>query len=163
MRTLGIDLGKRGGLVLLAEDGALLGWARTPLAGKDYDGFEMAAKLRWALDQCADSPLRAFVESPNVMKLYPTAAFQVGMGFGRWIQALEAAQIGYRVVAASTWTSMFLPTKRKGWTRPQRKEFLVQQARRLCPPGIPWDALNKEARSGVADALLLAEYGRRVG
>lgn len=163
MNNLGIDLGKHGGLVLLGQDGALLAWARTPLAGKEYDGFAMQSRLDEVLDNCAGQPVRAFVEAPNVMGLFSKQAAAVGTGYGRWVQALEIKGVGYRVITATSWTAMFLPAKRKGMTREDRKGHLVRMARTLHPTAVPWDSLNKDTRSGVADALLIAEYGRRKG
>lgn len=165
---MGLDLGKHGGLVLLAENGALLGWARTPLAGKEYDGRRMAKVLSELLDQCPEGePLRAFVEQPAPIlrggASSPLTGLAIGTGYGRWIQALDMLEIGYRVIGASTWTAMFLPTKRKGMTREDRKAHLVRMARQRHPKGIPWDSLNKDSRSGVADALLIAEWGRLKG
>ena len=180
MASIGIDLGKKGGIVSLRGDGALLGWARTPLAGKEYDGFGMEARLVWILDRCAGEPVRAFIEAPVIMKLRAPQAFSVGEGCGRWMQALQDAGIGFEMVQPLKWVRFYLPApkrKKRGPDDPketdaqaderrmknrlENKKRLLERARRLHPTGIPWDSLNQEARSGVADALLIAEYGRR--
>jgi hypothetical protein len=176
MNSIGIDLGKHGGLVLLASDGALLGWARTPLIGKHYDGHAMAYKLRCLLDWVPEGEeTRAFVEAPAVFGLMNSQAAAVGEGVGRWMQALEMSSVSYQLVPAQTWVPVFAPTQKRRPGQPKespqakqarlvrnrkaRKEKLVLEAMRRFP-GIPWSTLNKVAASGVADAALLAEWGR---
>ena len=162
MHSLGIDIGKYGGLVEMDPRGAVTYWSRTPLAAKEYDGFAMATALETAKER-AGGDVRAFIERPNVMGLFPPQAMAVGAGFGRWMQALEMIGIGWVAVSASVWTKMYLPAKGKKMTREERKANEIMTARRLCPTRIPWDRLNKQARSGVADSYLIANYGRLKG
>ena len=163
MNYLGLDPGKHGAVVVLSPDGGVLDWWRTPLAAKDYDGPAMQRIAR-ASAVMSNAGLRAFLEAPAVYGLYSSLAYTVGFGFGRWMHALESEQVSIgRIVPASVWTAMFLPAKRKGMSKKDRKAHLVAQARRLQPEKIPWDTLNQQARSGVADALLIAEWGRRKG
>jgi hypothetical protein len=176
---IGIDLGKRGALVALRQDGSPLWWCRAPLLGKEYDGFRMH-EAGCRLARLGES--RAFIEAPNVMKLYPAQAMAVGVGFGRWMQVLEAVGIGYVVVPARTWVRTFLPAPKRKPRDPQapsespaeadarrkaqrasNKEALLARARQLHPTVIPWEQLSWETASGVADALLIAEHGRLRG
>lgn len=177
MKFLGIDLGKRGALVLLDGDGALLGWWRTPLAGKEYDGYAMARRLEWVLEKSAGDTVRAFVEGPVVMALHSPQAEAVGEGVGRWKQALDMKGIGYQLVYPSKWVPVFAPREkrkknpdetpkqaeaRRRRQRLENKERLMAEARRRYPKEILWDDLTTETRSGVADALLIAEWGRTI-
>lgn len=179
MNALGIDLGKHGGLVLLAGDGTVRCWTRTPLSGKEYDGRGMAAALRGVLDRCSGQEIRAFVEAPATFNQRTPQALVTGIGVGRWMQALDMLNVPYQFVYAQTWVPVFAPRPKRARgkdapaetleqkkARRQRdhkdsKERLMVAARWLQPTAVPWDSLNKVDRSGIADALLLAEYGRR--
>jgi hypothetical protein len=160
---LGIDLGKQGAAVLLDPHSQPIGAWPTPLLAQDYDGMGLLELLKQAK---ACGPCRAFVEQPMAIAQNGIGnALTVGMGFGRWCQTLDVVGIGFVVVPANRWTTMWLPPpkKRKGWTREQRKDFLFRQARTRWPEAIAWDRFRTDQRSGLADAALLAEWGRVKG
>lgn len=182
MASLGLDPGKRGALSALHRSGALITWARTPLIGGEYDGRRMGRILKDVLAKCAeagDPDLRAFVETPLVFNLQGPQAMAIGQGVGRWIQTLELLGIGWTFVHPQTWVRAYIPKPnrqkpppgeskkdkdaRLRKNRTENKAKLLAIAMQRWPVAVPWDRLNKEAQSGVADASLLADYGRLKG
>ena len=83
------------------------------------------------------------------------ASFSLGYSFGVWIGILAALEIPYQTVAPQTWKALLM----KG--EPKEKDASRLVARRLWPTQTE-EALSRKKDHGRADALLIAEYGRRI-
>jgi hypothetical protein len=168
MRYLGIDPGKEGAIATVDEGGLCIEVLATPMVtaekgGRDaFDLVEICGVLRRHLDRGA-----LFV---TVEKLAPLPAmaggrrmggtianFNRGMARG-WEWMLVAMGIPYHMVAPQRWQRSMLADTGEGDTG---RRALVA-AKRLWP----LTSLRRTARSrkddeDFADALLLAEFGRR--
>lgn len=92
----------------------------------------------------------AILESVHSMpKQGVASSFSFGRGFGLWEGILVALGIPYLLVAPQTWKAVMLRDM------PKDKNAAKLQASRL------WPDLDRLSH-GEADALLMAEYGRRI-
>ncbi len=162
MNILGIDPGKSGAVVLLNER-YIVDWWCAPIIGKEYNGFEMQRISVKVLGYCGPLKTTAFIEFQNAgaynkLKIGATSIFQMGLGYGRWLQALEGNGIPYRTVTPAMWMKKF--ASKAKISGKERKAYHVLLARRMWPTSVPWDKLPKDAREGIAEAALIAEYGR---
>lgn len=83
------------------------------------------------------------------------ASFSLGYSFGIWIGILAALEIPYQTVAPQTWKALLMKNE------PKEKDASRLVARRLWPTQTE-EALSRKKDHNRADALLLAEYGRRI-
>jgi hypothetical protein len=84
------------------------------------------------------------------------SAFKFGANYGMLVMALTAADIRWEPVAPSKWQREFglvIPGKKK-LTDTQKKNLHKAAAQRLFP--------GLKITHAIADALLIAEWGRRV-
>lgn len=82
-----------------------------------------------------------------------SAMFKFGMNFGAVKMALIAANIPFTEVTPSTWQRvMGIPSKSKSESKPEFKRRIKKRAQELFRGNITLH---------TADALLIAEYGRR--
>lgn len=154
MVYIGIDPGKGGALARIWWGGAAV--EPVPLVGKEYDIRSMLVMLY------ADYPasVRAVIERVHAMpKQGRTSMLSIGYGAGLWHALLTAKGIGFSVVSAVTWQKMMLA----GVNCDDRKRASILVAKRLFP-GV---SLRRTERckvddDGMADALLMAEYCRRI-
>ncbi len=166
---LGIDPGLHGALAVLYGDGRAPGVWPTPTLtvpkGKRrvrvYDlgamwdliltiGQEMALPDEWF---CVVELAQAF-PGQGVVSMFST-----GYGYAAWLMALTVAEVPHQTVHPATWKRiMFRDAAAK-----QGKGAAIQLAKRLFP-GVSLRP-SQQARTdsdGMAEALLLAEYGRRL-
>lgn len=82
-----------------------------------------------------------------------TSAFNFGMGFGIWLGIITALNMPHEQVAPVTWKKRLMldMAKEKDASRMRATQLFPQASRDL----------NLKKHHGRADALLLAEYGRR--
>lgn len=92
-----------------------------------------------------------------------TSAFNFGDGFGQVKGILEALEIPYELVHPIKWKKLFSCTLGKSATTKEKKEKDLEVARRLFPHvDFKRTAKCKSPWYDAADAILLAEYGRRM-
>jgi hypothetical protein len=84
------------------------------------------------------------------------SAFKSGVGYGALQMALTACDIPYEIVSAAKWQRVIGVTVPKGktMTATQKKNMHKEKAQQLFP--------NLKVTHAIADALLIAEYGRRI-
>jgi len=82
-----------------------------------------------------------------------TSAFNFGLGFGVWLGILAALQIPFEKVHPKRWKAALMKDMGK------EKDASRIKAMQLYPGSAK--SLNLKKHHGRADALLLAEYGRR--
>jgi hypothetical protein len=155
---VGIDPGLGGALAVI--DGHAVKLYDTPTAfigtkGKrDYLIANMADILmRHGKDETESF---AVVESVHSMPAQGVASsFSFGRGLGIWEGVLSALQIPYAKVAPQTWKKALL------FDMPRdNKDSSRIAATRLFPNAA--DMLARKKDDGRAEALLMAEYGRRL-
>ena len=154
---VGIDPGVTGGIAFLdAETGELIHAARTPIlpvpGKKEYDIQGMRQMLA-----PEDYELRLVtIEKVGVMpRDGRVGAFSFGCGYGIWLGLMAALAIPYIEVPPQRWQSKMLAGLPRG---PKSKASAMRAAKSLFP-NIP---VRVKADNGIADAALLAEYGRRI-
>ena len=155
---LGIDPGFDGALALLDHNGACFGIADTPTTflrrkpqRREYNLPEIRQLLYYYQDLY--KPLRAALESTHAMpKQGVRSMFQMGLGLGMWMGMLAGLAIPYELIPPQRWKKVMLDGMPKG------KLTALVKARQLWPSA----ELGLKKHVGRADALLLAEYLRRV-
>jgi len=153
---IGIDPGVTGGVTILdADSGRLIEAARTPIlpvpGKKEYDLNAMRETLaRW------DEVRLVTIEKVGVMPHDGrVGAFSFGCGYGIWLGLMAALSIPYMEVPPQRWQSKMLAGLPRG---PKSKASAMRAAKSLFPT-IP---VRVKADNGIADAALIAEYGRRI-
>lgn len=145
MTTLGIDPGKSGGLALIDDDGTLIDAVKMPAT----DGDLLDLLREWQ-EQYEPRAWLEFVRSSPQMGV--TSAFTFGRGYGALRMALFAAGIPFTEVTPAKWQRGYkLPKSSVGTTA--KKRVHKQRARELFP--------SAKVTHALADALLIADYGRR--
>lgn len=143
--TLGIDPGKSGAFALVASDGTLIDLVKMP----PTDG-EILDLLREWHEQYDPRCKLEFVRSSPQMGV--TSAFTFGRGYGGLTMALRAVGIPFEEVTPAKWQRGYkLPKSSVGPTA--KKNAHKQRARDLFP--------GAKITHATADALLIAEWGRR--
>lgn len=100
------------------------------------------------------SDLVAVLENVHAMpKQGVTSSFNFGRGFGLWEMGLIALKIPYTLVAPQTWKRELLADMSKD------KGSSILRAKQLFPHISEHLKLSKD--EAKAEALLMAEYGRR--
>ena len=143
---VGIDPGNTGALAVL--DAA--GWC------KNIVDFGTPGYTDWV---GIDNTYKVMLEKVNAMpKQGVSSTFKLGMAYGYNIGMLEAWGISYTFVTPAKWqASMYDSAARTGNT----KKDSLALARRLFPE-LARNELRLEKHHNRSDALLLAEYCRRL-
>jgi len=140
---VGVDPGKNGGIAILDQNGVVLRSERMPDA--DADLLEI---LLWPSHEAPLIPGRAVIEKvASSPQMGVASAFSFGMQFGRCCMALTAARLPFDMVNARTWQ------RRLDCFSEGDKRVTRARALQLFP--------STKVTHYIADALLLAEYGRR--
>lgn len=170
MIHIGIDPGLSGAIAIIRSSQDILFYDTpcvTVKVGKSMKSQMDAAACRALLQGYVDqepmviiekvSPMPSFnrdgVEERRTMGV--TSAFNFGMGYGIWIGICAALLIPYQLVHPRTWKAELMRDMGK------EKDASRIKAMQL----FPWSAKNlmRKKDHGRADALLLAEWGRRNG
>lgn len=152
MRIIGIDPGKKGGIAVLNERGEIEGSVVMPeLAEGVADVLEVFTKFK----------THVYLEKAQAMpKNGVCAMFNYGVHFGELRGILVTYKIPHTLVAPATWTKSMhqgTPTNLKAKARSH------MAARRLFPNAdLMATERSKVPHDGLIDALLIAEYGRRI-
>ena len=152
MIVIGIDPGLGGAVAVLNRHGSILRLEDTPtfqLSGKrEYDVRGMADILRDYTEEA-----HAFIERQVALpRENISAAFKLGVGYGVWLGILGALGIPHTAVSPQVWQrDMYHGAVGEG------KDRSLLVASRLWP-----DLKIPRTRHDRADALLIAEYARRV-
>lgn len=136
-KYLGIDPGRSGGWALIDALGSPISWSKMP--DTESDLLHVLCSM--------DRPVWATLEKVNAMTPGRRAAFLLGSSSAAIRVSLLAAKIPFEEVAPSAW-QLRLRARTKG-----DKNVTKRKAQELFP-GI-------RVTHAIADALLLAEYGRR--
>lgn len=148
MRILGLDPGISGAYALIDDHDLIV--EPFPLAGKQLDLAELYREWR-TLD-----PEIAVIESVHAMpKQGSVSTFTFGRGLGQIEGVLAALEIRREYVTPQAWKKLVLAGTAKD--KPAAVEYATRAfpAARLVQPGC------RKPHDGMADAICLAEYGRR--
>lgn len=161
MIYIGIDVGKKGAIARVSAKGECRVYPQ-PLLGKQPDECAMANFLRYG-NTGGTEPVghyrRAYIEKAQAMpKQGVTSMFSYGTLFGMWRGMLVALGIPYEIIPPRTWQKVML----SGVQRDDTKAASILVAKRLFPGVnlLPTPKCRKHS-DGMADALNIAEYGRR--
>lgn len=157
---LGIDPGKTGGMAAMDDAGQVI--SRLPIptlatgvgSRRDYDEGQIVVWLR----QFMRDRVAAFLESQQA---YPgqgaVSNFSTGGGYYLWRGILAALGISYEIVRPQTWQKAMLDA-----VSGDTKARAVATCKRLFPDvDLRVSERGTKPHDGVADALLIAEFGRR--
>lgn len=143
MFYIGVDPGSKGGLAAIREDGNVC----YALPYSD-DNLKMLSEVynhdsTWIVEQVHAMPGQGV-----------TSMFNFGRSFGYILGVLEAHEIPYQLVSPQKWQNSLSI---------HSKDESVSHAKRLFPKANlkPTERSRKDS-DGIADALNLAEYGRRL-
>lgn len=178
MLIVGIDPGKNGAMVSIDDHGKV-NKTVIPLIGKQLDILTLTNIFRQWPKECPE--VRLFIE--DVHAIHGSAAgstFSFGFVCGAIQTAAAAMQIPYILVNPKVWQAVVyhgIPEIRKPSTSitygPRKgqiqkgkidtKKMSLLAARRLFPEvDLRKSDTCKVPHDGIVDALLIAEYGRRV-
>jgi len=153
--TLAIDPGLDGALGWVGEQ---CGAERMPTLDSRPDLTRIRARL------VELNPSLVLIEKPEAMPRQGSQTYlKVGVNWGLIVGMMTEMGIPMSEVRAVTWkTRMGIALKGKEVTPKQRKERAIAEARKLFP-GVELKASSRctTYHDGMAEALLLAEYGRR--
>jgi hypothetical protein len=142
---LGIDPGVHGGLAVLDADGRVIRLAPMP---DDELGLVMLVEEIYRAAALAHVRLVAYLEHVQAHKgWHASGAFTIGRSVGACLAALMAYEITTEPVAPTRWMRAL------GCLTGGDKRVTLRRARQLFPA--------QRVTHAVADALLIAEYGRR--
>lgn len=148
MNIIGIDPGKEGGIVLLSDDTSVV----LPYSLKnstEYDISTLIVELK-LLGDCY-----CFIEKVGPARKQGVASmFTFGQGYGFLRGLLVAHKIPFEEVPPTVWQAYLKCRPRGTFSRAEHKQHLKQRSQQLFP------SIN--ITLATADALLIAEYGRRV-
>lgn len=157
MILVGIDPGKKGAVVALNQSGGV----EFTAVMKDVSWF---ADQIEALKKSAENQIKVYLERAQAMpKNGAVSMFNYGVGYGELIGVLVALQIPFETVPPAVWTKTMHQSKKDTLTPKARS---LQAAQRLFPTVSLKDPHSsdraKKPHEGIVDALLIAEYGRRL-
>lgn len=146
MTIAGIDPGVEGGIAFIEPETQFA--CPLPYNAKVLDCINLRELL-------VGGNIRVFIEKPMLMGRQ-AGGLVIGTNYGRILATLELLRIPYREVAPNTWKSKLLgKTEGKGAAIALAKQLFPSVE--LVQPGC------RKPHDGVAEALLIGEWGRRHG
>jgi hypothetical protein len=144
MVYIGVDPGAGGGIAVLWPDQVHVETFKMPATERDILDL---------LERACQHPQRAVLEH-----VWSTpgqgGAFAFGRSVGHLEMALTAARIPFDKVLPKTWQKALGVVYRKGMTNVEKKNITKRRAQQLFP--------TLTITHAIADALLMAEYCRRI-
>lgn len=138
---IGIDPGKSGGITFITPGGKAVA-TKMPDTLKDL--YELLRDIDTTNDAGGFAMIELVHSSPQ---MGVKSAFTFGQGFGRLEMALTALCIPFEYVSPQKWQKAMSCLSRGD------KNVTKQRAQQLFP--------SIKVTHGIADSLLIAEYGRR--
>jgi len=151
MILLGLDPGLTGALAAIDSDGQIVALHDLPILRDGKLAFVDAPELVSHMTAArAGRPARILVERVSAMPRQGVASsFQFGVGFGSLLAACRFLAMPLELVTPAVW--------KRALGLPADKRASLDRARMLFPTA----ELHLAKHDGRAEALLLAEYGRR--
>ncbi len=160
---VGIDPGLDGAIAVLDERGRILSVQDMPVLVKKGKGkkrlyeetvlLSQLESVRKLFEETPDAEMTVAIENQHAMpKNGSVGGFSQGYGFGLLIMALTALGLSYTKVSSVSWKkALAIPAG-------SDKTADLVRARQLWPKA----ELARQKDNGRADALLIAEFARRV-
>ena len=145
---IGIDPGANGGIATLGADGEVHQALKMPAT--PHDIAEAIERNR------SGGGVFCYIENVGPMpKQGVSSTFKFGRGFGVLIGVLAALRVPHELVRPQVWQrTLAIPKRKRTESKTAFKNRLKQKAQQLFP--------QVKITHSVADALLIAEHGRRV-
>lgn len=161
MYFVGIDSGKQGAIAILNESGELEQILDMPLdvLGKHVDSLKLFnilleiarhGQIYITLEECRYTPKMNESSDKNISVM---TAFSFGRNYQACVSVLEIFQKPYNLVRPEIWKARFALFN-------LNKEGSILKAIQLFPKNQK-DIATRKKCDGRAEALLIAEYGRR--
>ena len=146
MIHIGIDPGKNGGLAWIKDSGK---------AEAERLNIETLASRLRVITGNGSIPSKCYVEKVHSMPKQGVAStFSFGTNYGFILGVLTAVGVNYELVQPSTW--------KKAMSVTADKRTSIRRCKELFPDvDLKATARCKKDHDGMAEALLIAEYGRR--
>ena len=143
MIYIGVDPGKSGGIAIIDSDGVIAFPFSEERLLIELDGIAQEYECICYLEHVHAMPKQGV-----------SSTFNFGMNFGFIQGVLKAYEIPYELVTPQKWKKEFSCTSDKNTS--------IEVCKRLFP-GVNLKATDrcKKDHDGIAEALLIAEYGRR--
>jgi crossover junction endodeoxyribonuclease RuvC len=160
MIFVGIDPGVTGAVAIINTDGdvAVQPWIDdTPIAavkkGKKTKSEYLPAQMAEILRAVPSSRAHVFIEKVAARPDQGVSSmFGFGKGYGIWIGIVAALGLSYTLVTPQAWKKMLM----QGMSDKDAARIRAQELYPGCA-----DQLKRKKDIGRADALLIAEFGRR--
>lgn len=156
MLFIGIDPGLDGAVAVTGACPTQV-WD-TPTVGQGKRTMDLRECHKVLAEQAGKgTPVMACIERVHAMPKQGVASvFTFGQGYGSWLALLAANGIAYQEVTPQSWKKHMLEGTDKS------KDAAVKRAMSLFP-GVPLVPKGcRVARDGRAEALLMAEFARRM-
>lgn len=165
----GIDLGFKGAIVVISDDGKVVNQLPMPtikviINKKERDAYDVGAIIQIALLTLSRCDMVYVEKVQPVMAKFGASSgssnFHLGFCLGMFQTALESFKVKYQLVKPKEWQKTFgivRPEEDDKWTT---KGAAYEVAKRMFPDA---QLTTKRGRvlDGISDALLIAEWGRR--
>jgi len=148
MLISGVDIGKKGAIAFINSK-----TLRAEVYAMPEDFLEVISLFERKLQE---DMLLVLVEKQQAFpKQGVVSTFKLGIQYGMILGILKALKIPYEEVSAKKWQKVMLGNYGKK-IRKEIKQLSLEKAKSLFP------YLDIGRHDGKADALLIAEYGRRI-
>lgn len=146
-KYIGIDPGDQGGIAVLSADGSVVEVAKMPATPMDLLDF---------LSRHKDDSFCVLERVGGMPGNGGSAMFNFGKGYGHLQMALLALGIPTNDVTPNKWEKSFQLGSSGKYGKTEWKNRLKAKAQQLFP------SLGRKITLATCDALLIAEYGRRL-
>lgn len=146
-KYIGIDPGDHGGIAVLSADGSVVEVAKMPTTPMDLLDF---------LSRYKDDSFCILERVGGMSGNGGSAMFNFGKGYGHLQMALLALGIPTNDVTPNKWEKSFQLGSSGKYGKTEWKNRLKAKAQQLFP------SLGRKITLATCDALLIAEYGRRL-
>lgn len=146
-KYIGIDPGRQGGIAVLSADGSVVEVAKIPTTPMDVLDF---------LSKYKDDSYCILERVGGLPGQGGSAMFNFGKGYGHLQMALLALGIPTNDVTPNKWEKSFQLGSSGKYGKTEWKNRLKAKAQQLFP------SLGRKITLATCDALLIAEYGRRL-
>lgn len=146
-KYIGIDPGVHGGIAVLSADGSVVEVAKMPATPMDLLDF---------LSRHKDDSFCVLERVGGMPGQGGSAMFNFGKGYGHLQMALLALGIPTNDVTPNKWEKSFQLGSSGKYGKTEWKNRLKAKAQQLFP------SLGRKITLATCDALLIAEYGRRL-
>jgi hypothetical protein len=155
MIYIGIDPGLSGAVATISGTDVKLYDTPTAETGKGTKRDYLIANMSSILYKIYEDSFCVLEAVHSMPKQGVASSFSFGRGLGIWEGILSAHNIPYAKVAPQTWKKAMIADMPR-----DNKDSSRIAATRLFPNAV--DMLSRKKDDGRAEALLMAEYGRRL-